>query len=322
MLTDNHHRIINYVRLAVTDRCNLRCTYCMPENMQFMERQALLSYEEILRLARVLAGAGVNKVRITGGEPFLRKDLMHLLEKLVKISEVSITTNGVLTEPYIPQLKSLGIRQVNLSLDTLQAPKFLRITRRDQFTAVQRTLDSLIAHEIPLKLNMVVMDGINTDELTDFAALTRDHALSVRFIEEMPFNGQGKGFSGINWHYKRILDTISAVYSLEKLTDAPSSTSMNYTIPGHSGSIGVIPAYSRTFCGSCNRIRVTPTGNLKTCLYGKDVMNVRDLFRQDASDDELLVQLQAVLHKRFANGFEAAAANRQSQPESMSVIGG
>lgn len=321
MLIDNHHRVINYVRLAVTDRCNLRCTYCMPEKMQFLERAALLSYEEILRFMRVLTGAGVSKVRITGGEPFLRKDLLYLLEELVKISGVSITTNGVLTAPYIPQLKALGIQQVNLSLDTLQAPKFFRITRRDQFSAVQQTLHRLLEHDIPVKLNMVVMDGVNTDELTDFAALTRDHPLSVRFIEEMPFNGQGKGFSGINWHYKRILDTIRAAYPLEKQIDAPNSTSLNYSIPGHAGSIGVIPAYSRTFCGSCNRIRVTPTGNLKTCLYGKDVMNVRDLMRQNATDETLLQHLQAALHQRFADGF-AAAAHRQTPAESMSVIGG
>lgn len=321
MLIDNHHRVINYVRLAVTDRCNLRCTYCMPEKMQFLEREALLSYEEILRFMRVLTSAGVNKVRITGGEPFLRKDLLYLLEELVKISGVSITTNGVLTAPYIPQLKALGVQQVNLSLDTLQAPKFFRITRRDQFSAVQRTLHRLLEHDIPVKLNMVVMDGVNTDELTDFAALTRDHPLSVRFIEEMPFNGQGKGFSGINWHYKRILDTIRAAYPLEKQIDAPNSTSLNYSIPGHAGSIGVIPAYSRTFCGSCNRIRVTPTGNLKTCLYGKDVMNVRDLMRQNVTDAELLQHLQAALHQRFADGF-AAAADRQAPAESMSVIGG
>lgn len=322
MLTDNHHRVINYVRLAVTDRCNLRCTYCMPENMQFLERKALLSYEEILRLMQVLTGAGVNKVRITGGEPFLRKDLLYLLEELVKTSSVSVTTNGVLTEPYIPQLKALGIQQVNLSLDTLQPQRFFRITRRDQFTAVRKTMDSLIDAGIPLKINMVVMDGVNTDELTDFAALTREHPLSVRFIEEMPFNGQGKGFSGIEWHYKRILDAIRTVYPLEKMIDAPNSTSLNYRIPGHAGSIGVIPAYSRTFCGSCNRIRITPTGNLKTCLYGNDVMNVRDLLRQHASDEELLMQLQTVLHQRFANGFEAEAANRHTQLESMSVIGG
>lgn len=322
MLTDNHQRIINYVRLAVTDRCNLRCTYCMPEHMQFRERAELLSYEEIVRLMNVLASNGVNKVRITGGEPFLRKDLMRLLEQLTPIASVSITTNGVLTEPFIPQLKALGIEQVNLSLDTLQASKFHRITRRDQFHAVQRTLNSLIAQELPVKVNMVVMDGINTDELSDFVQLTRDYPLSVRFIEEMPFNGQGKGFSGIAWNYKRILDTIGNDYTLHKLPDAPNSTSLNYSIAGHTGSIGVIPAYSRTFCGTCNRIRITPIGGLKTCLYGRDVLNVRDVIRETADDHVLLDRLQSAIHQRFANGFDAAAAGKMEQMESMSVIGG
>ena len=242
MLKDNHQRTINYVRLAVTDRCNLRCTYCMPENMQFLERSSLLSYEEIVRLMQVLTGAGINKIRITGGEPFLRKDLMLLLEQLAPMAGISITTNGVLTAPFIPALKALGIHQINLSLDTLKTDRFFRITRRDQFSAVQQTLNSLLAHEMDVKINMVVMDGVNTDELLDFTELTRNNAVSVRFIEEMPFNGQGNRFSGINWNYLRILDTIRSQYPLEKITDAPNSTSMNYRIPQHKGSIGVIPA--------------------------------------------------------------------------------
>lgn len=322
MLKDNHQRIINYVRLAVTDRCNLRCTYCMPEKMQFLEREALLSYEEIVRLMQVLTAAGVNKVRITGGEPFLRKDLMRLLEQLAPLASVSITTNGVLTAPFIPALKALGITQINLSLDTLQAPRFFQITRRDQFSAVKQTLDSLLEHEMDVKINMVVMDGVNTDELIDFATLTRDHPVSIRFIEEMPFNGQGNNFSGINWNYLRILDAIRAHYPLEKMIDAPHSTSLNYQIPHHKGSIGVIPAYSRTFCGSCNRIRVTPTGGFKTCLYGDDVLNVKTLFREGASDQALLEELQAALQHRAKDGFEAAALNTHTQMESMSVIGG
>lgn len=322
MLKDNHQRTINYVRLAVTDRCNLRCTYCMPENMQFLERAALLSYEEIVRLMGTLTAAGINKIRITGGEPFLRKDLMRLLEQLAPMASISITTNGVLTAPFIPALKTLGIRQINLSLDTLQAPRFFQITRRDQFSAAKQTLDSLLAHEMDVKINMVVMDGVNTDELIDFVALTRDHGVSVRFIEEMPFNGQGNNFSGINWNYLRILDTIRAHYPIEKMMDAPHSTSLNYQVPQHKGSIGVIPAYSRTFCGSCNRIRVTPTGGLKTCLYGDDVLNVKDLFREGASNAKLLEHLQAALQQRARDGFEAAALNTHANLESMSVIGG
>jgi len=323
MLTDTHNRVINYVRLAVTDRCNLRCSYCMPEHMQFLQRKELLSYEEILRLMQLLSGQGVNKVRITGGEPFLRKDLLHLLEQLVQmpgIDRVSITTNGVLTRSFIPALLDLGIRHINLSLDTLQRDKFKRITYRDEFNAVMDTLQALLAHNMSVKINTVVMDGVNTDELLDFAALTKDHPVSVRFIEEMPFNGHGKAFSGIKWNFEHILDTLRTTYSLQKLPDAPHTTALNYHITGHQGHIGVIPAYSRTFCGSCNRIRVTPTGGLKTCLYGKDDLNVRDLIRGGAPDEFLLQRIQDAIHHRFLNGFEAEEANEKMA--SMSTIGG
>ena len=323
MLTDNHNRVINYVRLAVTDRCNLRCSYCMPEHMQFLQRKELLTYEEILRVMQLLGAQGVNKVRITGGEPFLRKDLMFLLEELSRmpgIDQISITTNGVLTQSYIPALQALGIRNINLSLDTLQRDKFRRITFRDEFNKVQDTLHALIENNMQVKINTVVMDGVNTDELLDFAALTKALPVSVRFIEEMPFNGQDKAFSGPLWNFEHILNTLRTVYPLEKLPDAPASTALNYHIPGHQGQVGVIPAYSRTFCGSCNRIRITPTGGLKTCLYGKDAINVRDLLRQGATDESLLQELQRALNSRFANGFQAEAANENIV--SMSEIGG
>jgi len=323
MLTDAHKRTINYVRLAVTDRCNLRCSYCMPEHMQFLQRKALLTYEEIIRVMQLLAAEGVSKVRITGGEPFLRKDLLHLLEQLVRlpgITQLSITTNGVLTRSFIPALQNLGIRHINLSLDTLQRDRFRRITYRDEFNAVMDTLEALLQHNMQVKINTVVMDGVNTDELPAFAALTKDRPVSVRFIEEMPFNGHGKAFSGPLWHYEQILDTLRSTYPLEKIPDAPNATALNYRIPGHQGHVGVIPAYSRTFCGSCNRIRITPTGGLKTCLYGKDVINVRDLLRQGVTGEYLVAAVRQAIHRRFANGFEAEKDNERM--ESMSVIGG
>lgn len=323
MLTDTHNRIINYVRLAVTDRCNLRCSYCMPEHMQFLERRELLTYEEILAIMRPLAAAGINKIRITGGEPFLRKDLLYLLEQLSAtsgINEISITTNGVLTQPFIPRLQQLGIRNINLSLDSLRPERFRQITRRDKFQAVMRTLESLLEHDMHVKLNVVVMNGINTDELADFAALTEKQPIAVRFIEEMPFNGQGNSFSGIQWHYHKILDTLSETYPLQKIPDAPHATSLNYQIPGHKGKIGVIPAYSRTFCGSCNRVRITPTGGLKTCLYGPDALNVRDLLRSGANSELLLHEIRYALSRKTANGQEAEKEAKKW--DSMSVIGG
>ena len=322
MLTDSHHRTIRYVRLSVTDRCNLRCSYCMPEHMHFMEREALLSYEEILRSMQLLHTAGVDKLRITGGEPFLRKNLLQLLASLAPMFDISITTNGVLTADYVPALKALGIRKINLSLDTLQAERFAQITRRNQFSAVMHTLDTLLLHNMDVKINMVVMDGMNTDELHQFAALTANNNVSVRFIEEMPFNGQEKGFSGIQWHYQKILAILGEQHDLHKIPDAPGSTSLNYSIAGHRGHIGVIPAYSRTFCGSCNRLRITATGGIKTCLYGSDVMNIRDGMRNGLSDEALLSALQDAVWQKKKDGFAAAALNRPMLRESMSLIGG
>ncbi|MGF6845921.1 molybdenum cofactor biosynthesis protein A [Chitinophaga sp. W3I9] len=325
MLTDAHHRIIDYVRLSVTDRCNLRCTYCMPENMHFVQRKALLTDDEILRLLQTLATAGISKIRITGGEPFLRPGLMTLLEKIKAIpgiSEIAITTNGVLTQAYIPALQQLGITHINLSLDTLQADRFLQITRRNRFSAVMDTLQSLLQHNMQVKINAVVMENVNTDELNAFTALTRDNALSVRFIEEMPFNGQGHTFSGIVWNYHKILSVIGENYTLQKIADAPHSTSLNYHIPGHKGNIGVISAYSRTFCGTCNRLRISATGSMKTCLYGNDVLNVKEMMRDELQQHLLLPAIQSAIHARFANGFEAEQHHTEKNMESMSVIGG
>lgn len=322
MLTDAHHRTIDYVRISVTDRCNLRCTYCMPENMHFVHRRELLTDEEILQLLQILAAAGVSKVRITGGEPFLRPGLMALLaaiKEIPGITDIAITTNGVLTAPFIPELAQLGIQHINLSLDTLQRDRFLQITRRNNFPEVMQTLQALLQQQLKVKLNVVVMENVNTDELTAFTELTRHSPLSVRFIEEMPFNGQGHTFSGINWNYQKILDTIGNAYTLLKTTDAPASTSLNYSIPGHAGNIGVIPAYSRTFCGTCNRLRISATGSVKTCLYGNDVLNVRDLLR---SGQPVLTAIQSAIHARFANGFEAEDHHTGRLMESMSVIGG
>lgn len=322
MLTDLHNRRIEYVRLAVTDRCNLRCTYCMPEQMRFREKEALLSFGEIGRLMGLLADAGVHRVRITGGEPFLRKDLPTLLATLSSRFDVSITTNGVLTAAFVPQLHASGIRRINLSLDTLQAERFTRITRRPQFEQVMRTLDALLAHGMEVRLNTVVMAGVNTDELEDFVALTADKAIAVRFIEEMPFNGHGGEFSGIAWDYRRILGSLEKRYALEKIPDPPGSTAMNYRIPGHAGLVGLIPAFSRTFCGTCNRLRITPTGGVKTCLYGTDALNLRDLMRAGASDAELMAALQHAVAGKPRDGHAAAAANVARLHESMSAIGG
>src|SRR6202012_3579658 len=195
LLTDNHGRRINYLRLAVTDRCNLRCFYCMPEEgLNWLSRKELMSYHEMLGICSLLVGMGIDKIRITGGEPFVRKDIMPFLSELSRIdglNELTITTNGVLTAPYVGELKRIGVKSVNLSLDTLDAARFFAITARDEFAKVMNTLDELLKHNIDVKINAVVMDGKNTEDIIPLVQMTRDLPVSVRFIEEMPFNGDG-----------------------------------------------------------------------------------------------------------------------------------
>ncbi len=325
MLIDKFGREINYLRLSVTDRCNLRCSYCMPEHQQFLSRNEVLSYEEIIFLINALAGNGITKVRITGGEPFVRKDLPSLLQQmsLIKTLEnLSITTNGVLTGRYIDQLLRCNITHVNLSLDTLRKDRFFKLNRRDEFEAVFASLQMLMQNPFDLKLNMVVMDSMNIDELYDFVELTRDSNISVRFIEEMPFNGQGNAYSGIKWNYDAILHHIGQRYTLTKLSDPKHNIALNYRANDFAGSIAVIPAYSRTLCGSCNRLRITPTGGMKLCLYGNDVLNVRDLIRSGINEQELIEKIQQAIALKPLNGFEAAAMKEAGQYESMSLIGG
>jgi molybdenum cofactor biosynthesis protein A len=317
------------LRLAVTDRCNLRCFYCMPEDgLKWLSRTELMTYEEMLRSCSLLVKMGIEKIRITGGEPFVRKDIMQLLTALSELpglNELSLTTNGVLTAPHVPELKRIGVKTVNLSLDTLDANRFFTITRRDEFTDVMASLEQLIKHGIEVKINAVVMDGKNTQDIIPLVELTRSLPVSVRFIEEMPFNGNDHIYSGIKWDHVRILEEIKDKYpDLKKLKDPAYSTSYNYQVPGHKGSVGIIAAYSRTFCGTCNRIRITPQGELKNCLYDDGVLNMRDLMRKGVSDAELENNLLKVFGQREKDGWEAEH-NRIAKTgihESMATIGG
>ncbi len=327
-LFDNHGREINYLRLAVTDRCNLRCFYCMPEEgIEYVPRKELLSYEEMERIIRVLYPLGIHKLRITGGEPFLRKDLMPFLRKISRLPQLKIhlTTNGTLTAPHIPELKELGIASVNLSLDVLDRQRFFEITRRDDFEKVMDTFHSLLEAGIPTKINAVVMDEKNIQDLAPLVELTRNHAVDVRFIEEMPFNGEGAHYPKLVWNYRRILDFLKLHFpGIEKIADPPFSTSMNYFIPGHKGRVGIIAAYSRTFCGTCNRIRITPQGLLKTCLYDDGVFNVKDIMRSGATDEQVAAAFLQALAHRAKDGYEAEQQRNFGLPvrESMSTIGG
>ncbi|MFZ2284125.1 MAG: radical SAM protein, partial [Lutibacter sp.] len=215
-LLDKFGRKITYLRLAVTDRCNLRCQYCMPaQGIDIVDRTELLSYKEMYRITRVLSELGVNKVRLTGGEPFVRKDFVNFLESLSfndKLEEINITTNGALISNHIDKLEACKINAINLSIDSLQKEKFAKITRRDVFDSVYDTFEKLEKSSLKLKLNVVVQSGVNTDEIIDFIELTKNKDIAVRFIEEMPFNGKGQRDISEVWNFKKILNHIKNQY--------------------------------------------------------------------------------------------------------------
>lgn len=326
MLRDNHNRVINYVRLALTDRCNLRCFYCMPERgIRYMPQHHLLDRNEIKRLTGILADLGITKMRLTGGEPFLRKDIIGIMEDIRSysgITDLHLTTNGLLLAPHMEAMKQLQVSSINLSLDTLDAERYKLITRRDDYATAMASMELILNAGIPLKINAVVMEDKNIADLELLARLTESLDIEVRFIEEMPFNGEGAHYAQLTWTYKRIKAHLEDIFgAMIVLPSESNSTAIRYQIPGFKGRIGIIAAYSRTFCGSCNRIRITAQGILKTCLYDNGVFSIRDLIRSTKDDQQVKEVLLNAIGKRPKDGFEAEAT-RTPVKESMSTIGG
>ncbi|MDB0612061.1 GTP 3',8-cyclase MoaA [Tenacibaculum maritimum] len=327
-LMDNFGRQITYARLAVTDRCNLRCQYCMPAHgIEIVPRKDLLSYKEMYRIIRILTELGVTKVRLTGGEPFVRKGFVDFLEMLSfndLLDTINITTNGALISKHIEKIEQLKkVKTINLSIDSLQKEKFHSITRRDVFPEVYQTLEALEKSSLHLKLNTVVQSGFNTDEINDFVALTQHKNIAVRFIEEMPFNGKGLRETKEVWNYNRILSEIKSAFNITKTKTEKSATSHNFSVKNHKGSIGIIPAFTRTICNDCNRIRITSTGLFKNCLFDEGVFNLRDFIRNGASNDALKTLFLSLVKQKPKNGFIAETNRKKgSVSESMSSIGG
>jgi len=328
MLIDNHNRKINYLRLAVTDRCNLRCNYCMPaEGINFAKKEQLLTTEELKTVAKIMVSMGVDKIRLTGGEPFVRKDLMELLRflsDLKGLNEMSVTTNATLIGQHISEMKSLGIKNVNISLDAIDKTTFKKITRRDNYEVVMENLLRLIEEDFNVRINFIVLDGQNEQDILPILEAMKYYGVGIRFLEEMPFNGGSRSFGHIKWDYKTILDHITKQYpAYTKLQDPKNSTSINYKIKGHKGTFGVIPSFSRTFCGSCNRLRITAKGDVITCLYGRPKANVRDLVRKENSRENVKAAITEVLGKRAKSGFEAQEEHQSTVfDNSMTSIGG
>ena len=327
MLIDNHNRKINYLRLAVTDRCNLRCNYCMPsEGINFAQKDSLFTIKELCKLSEIMVGQGIDKIRITGGEPFVRKDLMILLRKLSNLEglkDISITTNATLIGPHIKELKSLGIKNINVSLDAIDKETFERITRRNQYETVYNNLVKLIAEGFNVRINFIALENQNTQDIIPILEVMKHYPVSVRFLEEMPFNGGSKSFSTIAWDYKKILSHIQSEYSdITKLESPKTSTSINYKIKGHKGTFGLIPSFTRTFCGSCNRLRISATGDVITCLYGKPRMNLREVMRGGNAEEKIKEHILNAIGSRSKTGFEEQEKYDGIFENSMTSIGG
>ena len=325
-LFDNHGRELSYLRLAVTDRCNLRCTYCMPaEGINYLPERELLSWEEMFRLTRIMHQMGIKKVRITGGEPFVRNGLVEFLTELAGLSdlEICLTTNGVFIGDYIDTLQKLGVRHINLSLDSLDRDRFHQITRRDDFAKVYDNLIRLIQAGFQVKINAVVMHGKNEEDIIALTEFARTHPVSVRFIEEMPFNGSGLVEEKLFWDHVRILERIRSQFpDLKARPFLFGETAKTYDIPGFKGNFGIIAAFSRTFCGTCNRIRLTAKGQVKTCLYDDGVFDLKAYLRGGVSDEEIKTQLMTLFKARSLDGFEAEKNRKGVITESMTTIGG
>ena len=298
---DRYQREIHYLRLSVTDLCNLRCRYCMPDGVEKLEREAVLTYEEFLRLAALFARCGIDTVRVTGGEPLVRKNVAQLVAGLKEtpgIRRVTLTTNAVLLAEQLPALLDAGLDSVNISLDTLRPEVFRQITARDDFASVQAGLQAALESGLPVKLNCVPQAGVNEGELEQLAALAKDNALQVRFIEMMPI-GYGAAMPCISGpelraRFARRWPELAPLSPAQEhaLGDGPA---VYYTVPGWQGSIGFIAAVHGKFCASCNRVRLTSQGFLRPCLASETGCDLRALLRSGADDAQLLAAIRETI---------------------------
>ncbi len=292
-LVDGHGRTIGDVRISVTDRCNFRCQYCMPaEGLPWLQRDALLSYEEIARLVRLLAGMGVHDVRLTGGEPLVRRDLWRLVEQLAGIDDVhdlSLTTNGYLLTRQVDDLVRAGLRRLNVSLDSLAPDRFFQLTRRDSLAQVLEGLEAAQRHpELrPIKVNVVALRDFTEAEVVRFAEFARQHPYEVRFIEFMPLDADHAWTRDKVLPNAEIVAMIDAVYPLEAVGRERHGTARRYRFADGNGSMGFISPVSEPFCGDCNRIRLTAEGELRTCLFSLTETDLRGPLRSGATDAEL-----------------------------------
>lgn len=331
-LVDGFGRVADDLRISVTDRCNLRCTYCMPAaGLPWLPRTDILTFEEIARVAGLLVGAGVKTIRLTGGEPLVRRDLVHLVEMLAALEprpDLALTTNGVLLAEAAASLAAAGLDRVNVSLDSLRRERYEKITRRDELDRTLAGMEAAAAAGLtPVKVNMVVMRGTNDDELVDFARFARDEGYVVRFIEYMPLDADGRWTSDDVVAAEEMLETLAAAgVETEGFADESPEPATRYSIEDRAkgtraGEIGVIPSVTAPFCDRCNRIRLTAEGGFRTCLFALEEVDVRGPLRAGADDDEILALLRKAVAGKWA-GHKIGSPDFQRPGKSMSQIGG
>ena len=326
MIKDSFNRVHDYLRISLTDNCNLRCFYCMPEeDYDFTPASRLMQPNEIEALAKIFVQQGVKKIRLTGGEPLVRKDAAQIISALGKLPvELAITTNGTRIHEMLPVLKAANISTVNISLDTLQPDKFLLVTRRDLYHQVRSNIELLLHHHFAVKINVVVMKGFNENEIADFIAWTKHIPVQIRFIEFMPFSGN-RWTSNKVFALGEILEVISRQYSFLRVEGDANDTAKKFMVPGHEGSFAVISTMSAPFCSTCNRMRLTADGKLKNCLFSEGETDLLSALRRG---DDILPLLHASIQSKakelggqFSGTFEklegATIHNR-----SMITIGG
>ena len=301
LLADQFNRPITYLRISVTDKCNLRCVYCMPERgLAWLPKAEILSYEEIANLVRSAASVGVRSVRLTGGEPLIRKDLYHLVEELAAIEgieDIALSTNGLLLEEQVDALVRAGLRRVNVSLDTLRADRFTEIARRPGLDRVLAGIDAAIAHGLtPLKINCVVMRGKNDDEITAFAQWTKSRPVFVRFIEVMPVHENVELQREAYVSADEILERVREAGDLQPSSGPGGNGPARYfAFPGAQGAVGVISPLSHDYCERCNRVRLTADGRLRLCLFGDYETDLRTPLRAGATTDEIAGMLRSAM---------------------------
>jgi GTP 3',8-cyclase len=268
MIIDSYNRVHDYLRISLTDNCNLRCFYCMPdEEYDFAPAARLMQPAEIETLAKIFVAQGVKKIRLTGGEPLVRKDADTIIRSLAALPvELTLTTNGARLHEFTDTFAASGIRSINISLDTLQEDKFMLITRRNIFKQVKQNIDLMLQLGLHVKVNVVVMKDLNENEINDFIAWTKDTPVHIRFIEFMPFTGN-RWTSNKVFSMHDILETVSKQYLFMPLEGKPHDTAKAFAVPGHAGSFAVISTMTEPFCGTCNRMRLTADGKLKNCLF-------------------------------------------------------